>query len=81
MSDRQAPKLPTNNQTHLPKLGDRVMLVGRSETFVVVAVDEETASVSLRPDRQDAGRPVDKVVCLRPHAPSERIRFQRFSGD
>jgi hypothetical protein len=55
-----------NESTPLPKIGDRVSIAGRHESFIVIAIDESNASVSLRPVGESAFVPADKVISLRP---------------
>jgi hypothetical protein len=66
MSRAQEPTNGKDNQSPLPKPGDRVGIAGRSETFIVIAVDEKNASVSLQPVSEPELAPVEKVICLRP---------------
>ena len=55
-----------NESTPLPKIGDHVSIAGRHESFIVIAIDEKNASVSLRRVGESAITPADKVISLRP---------------
>jgi hypothetical protein len=66
MSHAPEPTNRKDNQSPLPKVGDRVGIAGRSETFIVIAVDEKNASVSLQPVSEPEHVPVEKVISLRP---------------
>ena len=46
----------------LPQIGDRVHIEGRSETYVVVAVDGETQSVSVIPESEVLQSLIDELI-------------------
>lgn len=49
-------------QRPLPKVGDRVQIDGRGETYVVVEVNVETNSVSVLPESEVVTTPVAEII-------------------
>ncbi|UWZ85648.1 hypothetical protein [Occallatibacter riparius] len=55
-----------NSPAQLPKVGGRVQIEGRDETFVIVEVDEETQTVSVIPESEVFRRSLDELTPAHP---------------